>query len=293
MTHSHEGESWRWTPIPPAADAGEVRRRHEANRLAWNEGAEHYTVANAERIAALRAGKSSLHPIERELLGDLGTWCGTAVHLQCASGGDTLSLWLEGAKRVVGIDISDVHISNARLTSEALGAPAEWYRCDILDAPHELDGTADLVFTGRGAIDWLQDIEGWARVCARLLKPGGIVTVFDNHPVVYLFDPDADHIRFVGIDYFEYAETSQGWGSGYIGETLRTPPERQAAKYERAWTPSTVFTALTGAGLAIERFGEHPDPYFPLFPNVPEADRRKVPHTFSMLARKPRSSDRS
>ena len=287
MSDTHEGEQWRWTPLAPAADDAEVRRRHEANRAAWNEGAEHYTVANEERIASLRAGKSSLHPIERDMLGDLGSWCETAIHLQCASGGDTLSLWLEGARNVVGVDISDVHIENARLTGEALGAPAAWYRCDILDTPHELDGTADLVFTGRGAIDWLQDIEGWARVCARLLKPGGIVTVFDNHPVVYLFDPDADHIAFLQIDYFDYAESSQGWGSGYIGQTLRTAPEAQAVKYERAWTPSAVFSALTSAGLTVERFGEHPDPYFEMFPRLPEEERRKIPHTFSMLARKP------
>jgi SAM-dependent methyltransferase len=287
MDETHEGESWRWTPIPPAGDDAEVRRRHEANRVAWNEGAEHYTVANEERIASLRAGKSSLHPIERELLGDLSSWCGTAIHLQCASGGDTLSLWLEGAKNVIGVDISDVDIENA--TGDALGARAEWYRSDILDAPQELNGTADLVFTGRGAIDWIHDIQAWARVCARLLTPGGVVSVFDNHPVVYLFDPDADHIRFLGIDYFDYAETSQGWGTGYIGETLRTPKEQQAAKYERAWTPSAVFSALTAAGLTIERFGEHPDPYFEIFSRVPPEERRKIPHTFSMLARKPRA----
>ena len=41
MTDIHEGEQWRWTPLPPADDDAEVRRRHEANRAAWNEGAEH------------------------------------------------------------------------------------------------------------------------------------------------------------------------------------------------------------------------------------------------------------
>jgi SAM-dependent methyltransferase len=289
MDETHEAQGWRWTPIPPAQDEAEVRRRHEANRAAWNEGAQHYTAGNEERIAALRAGQSTLHPVERAMLGDLRTWCETAVHLQCASGQDTLSLWLEGAKRVIGVDISDTHIENARLTSEALAAPAEWYRCDILDTPHELDGTADLVFTGRGAIDWIHDIQAWARVCARLLRPDGVVSVFDNHPVVYFFDPDAEDWRLLVVDYFGYAESSRGWGANYIGETLKTPTEQQAEKFERAWIPSEVFGAFVAAGLTVEHFGEHPDDYHEAFPNIPKEQRKQVPHTFSMLARKPRA----
>jgi hypothetical protein len=66
-----------------------------------------------DTLAFLRAGGSNLHPIERTNLGDLRAWCTTAIHLQCASGCDTLSLWNEGVTRVIGIDISDLHIANA------------------------------------------------------------------------------------------------------------------------------------------------------------------------------------
>ena len=271
-----------------ARDDAEVRRRHEANRVAWNEGAQHYTVANEERITGLRAGRSTLHPVERAMLGDLRTWCGTAVHLQCASGQDTFSLWLEGAKRVVGVDISDAHIENARLTSDALGAPAEWFRCDILDTPHELDGTADLVFTGRGAIDWLHDIEGWAGVCARLLKPGGIVTVFDNHPVVYLFDPDADHIRFLGIDYFDTPRALKA-GAPTTSAKRSGRPRSSRPRSSSARGRPCRFCPYRGRpeGRAVRRV--HPDPYFEIFPRVPPEERRQIPHTFSMLARTPRA----
>lgn len=100
-----------------AKDAQEVRERHEANRLAWNEGAAYYTARLGGTLAFLRAGGSSLHPIERTNLGDLRAWCTAAIHLQCASGCDTLSLWNEGVTRVIGIDISDVHIANAQRLS--------------------------------------------------------------------------------------------------------------------------------------------------------------------------------
>lgn len=283
-----ESSAARWTVVPPARDEAEARERHDANRASWNEAAAWYTAKNDDRIAELRDGKSNLHPIEREMLGDVRAWCDVAIHLQCASGRDTLSLWLEGAKRVVGIDISEVHIENARRTSDALGAPAEWYRCDVLDAPHRLDGTADLVYTGRGAINWIHDIRAWAGVVARLLKPGGVVSVFDNHPVIYFFDPEASELRLIATDYFDYNDTSQGWAEGYIGNDLGVPLSEQAPKYERVWAPSAVFNALTSVGLIVERFGEHPDDYFPAFPHVPPEQSATIPHTFSMLARKPR-----
>ena len=62
----------------------------EANRTAWNEGATAYTDDVAQTIEFLRAGGSNLHPVERDNLGILRGWCRAAIHLQCASGRDTL-----------------------------------------------------------------------------------------------------------------------------------------------------------------------------------------------------------
>jgi hypothetical protein len=116
------------------------------------------------------------------------------------------------------------------------------------------------------------------------------VSLFDTHPLTYFFDPDADHWRLLEIDYFAYAESSQGWPESYIGDTLGVPVENQAPKYERVWPTSAVFNALTGAGLAVERFGEHPDEYWETFPKIAPERRRKIPQTYSLLARKPFTS---
>ena len=277
-----------FTPKPVARDAAEVRARHESNRASWNQGAVRYTQENERRVALLRSGWSNLHPIERSLLGDLSRF-EVAIHLQCASGGDTLSLLNEGVGRVVGIDISDVHIANATATAAALGADAEFVRCDVLDVPNRFDGTADLVYTGRGALNWLHDLEGWAAVIARLLRPGGIVSVFDGHPITWLFDPDAATLVPAGIRYLEHAESSKGWPEEYIGD-LGLSAEELATHEERAWPPSAVFTALRGAGLVVEHFGEHEEGYWSEFPNLADDVRRTLPLTYSFLARKPSAS---
>ena len=276
------------TPQPVARDADEVRARHEANRAAWDQGAVRYTEDVAQAIEFLRAGQSNVHPVEREILGDLSRF-GVAIHLQCASGRDTLSLLNEGVRRVVGIDISQVHIDNARRTAEALGAAAEFVRCDVLDVPTRFDGTADLVYTGRGALNWLHDLDGWAAVIARLLKPGGVVSIFDGHPLTWLFDDDAAQLVGSNINYFSHAESSKGWPADYIGD-LGVSDDDLAEMHERSWPPSAVFTALRGAGLVVEHFGEHPEGYWSEFPNLPDEVRATLPLTYSFLARKPSAS---
>ncbi len=273
------------TERPPQNEA-EVRAMHEANRAGWNEGAIHYTQMVDETIAFLREGNSNLHPIERQNLGDLSSWCKTAIHLQCASGKDTLSLLNEGVERVIGVDISDVHIENARRISAALNAPATWYRCDVLDTPHELDGAADLVYTGRGALCWLHDLETYANVVYRILKPGGVYHVLDDHPAAFLFDLESKTYTYSGTSYFGAVESSVGWPTTYIGDSTGIPLEKQSRKYERGWNLMDIFNALIRAGLVIEYLGEHPDPYWDVFPHLLPELRGRVPLTFSIRARK-------
>ena len=246
------------------------------------------TPEQTERIAFLRAGGQALLAPEVRLLGDLGAWCRRAIHLQCAAGTDTLSLWRLGAAEVVGVDISDAMIALAREKSAALDAPAQWLQSDVLTTPHELDGTADLVYTGKGALNWLHDIDGWARVVARLLAPGGRFYIFEGHPLTWIFEHAAPELRLDPRygDYFSNRpEPDQGWPDEYIGELSR-PKTELAVKWERQWRFGEVMNALLAAGLRVEHFEEHPDAYWPQFPNLPQEIASKLPHTYSLLMRK-------
>ncbi|NUN50096.1 MAG: class I SAM-dependent methyltransferase [Candidatus Brocadiae bacterium] len=227
-----------------------------------------------------------MHPLERANLGDLRLWCRRAIHLQCASGRDTLSLWLEGAAEVVGVDISDVHIANARRAGEALGAPATWLCCDVLETPAELDGTADLVYTGRGAICWIQDIALWACTVARLLKPGGILHLMEDHPFLGVVDARKGKLCLRDEDYFKASVASKGWPASYIPE-LSGDTRDQSWKFEQQWPISAVVMALLHAGLTLEVLGEHPVGYWDIFPGVPAEALQKFPMILTLMARKP------
>jgi SAM-dependent methyltransferase len=275
--------------VPIAATEQEVIARHQMNRDAWEESATSYTTDVEKTIDFLRTGGNSLHPIEQRNLGSLSEWCRSAIHLQCASGKDTLSLWNSGVKDVTGLDISQKMIDNATVTAKEIGIPARWFCCDVLDAPTELDGSADLVYTGQGSVCWIHDLDQWAKVVARLLKPGGVFHVFDDHPMSILFDPESDRLVLLdGTNYFSHCEQVVGWPSSYIADdSLGVPPEKLKKKFVRLWPLADIFQSLRQAGLVIEYLGEHMEEYYDAFPKLEAHWRGRIPMTFSLKAKKP------
>ncbi len=271
---------------PSDAELADVGAMHRSNRTAWDEAAERYEGWYAESVAEIRAGGSNLFPIERELIGDLRGRCARAIHLQCAGGRDTLALWTLGAEEVVGVDFSPRMLELAARLAAATGAPARWILSDVLDTPHELDGTGDLVYTGRGSIIWVQDLDAWAAVVVRLLAPAGRFVLFEGHPAEWLFDADAEgRWMLTDYDYFGGPEASRGWSPEYI-DHLSIDEADQSWKFARAWTLGEVITALVRAGLRIDRVGEHPVDWWHGHGDVRPDERGRVPLSFSVVGRR-------
>jgi SAM-dependent methyltransferase len=287
-TAPDESDDWPTANVRPAtsAEAADVRAMHAFNRVAWDEAAERYEGWFDEAVELIRSGGSNLFPIEQELIGDLRGRCRRAIHLQCAGGRDTLSLWNLGADEVVGVDISPRMLELAARLSAAVDAPATWIESDVLDTPASLDGTADLVYTGRGSIMWLADLDGWAAVLRRLLAPNGRLVIFDAHPAEWLFDVDEDGRWFLtDYDYFAGPEASKGWAPEYI-DWLSLAEDDQSWKFARAWTLGEIVTALLGAGLRLERVGEHAVDWWGGHGDVRAEERGRLPLSFSVVARR-------
>jgi SAM-dependent methyltransferase len=271
---------------PTAAERGDVPTMHAANRAAWDEAAERYEGWFDEAVALIRSGGTNLFGVETELIGDLHGRCRRAIHLQCAGGRDTLSLWNQGADEVVGVDFSPKMLDLAQRLTDATGAPATWILSDVLETPAELDGTADLVYTGRGSIIWVQDLDAWAAVIARLLSPAGRFVLFEGHPAEWLFDAGEDG-RWIATDYdyFGGAEASKGWAPEYI-DRLSIAEADQSWKFARAWTLGEVITALLQADLQLEAVAEHPIDWWGGHGDVREDERGRIPLSFSVVGRR-------
>jgi SAM-dependent methyltransferase len=275
-----------WVRAATPAERADVGAMHASNRAAWDEAAERYERWLPEAIELIGSGGTNLFPPEIELIGDLHGRCPRAIHLQCAGGRDTLSLWNAGAAEVIGVDFSPKMLALAKRLSDAVHAPATWIESDVLATPHELDGTADLLYTGRGSLIWLQDLDAWASVLYRLLASTGRFVLFEGHPVEWLFDADQDG-RWMATDYDYFAgpEASKGWAPEYI-DHLSIDEADQSWKFARAWTLGEVITALLGSGLRLERVTEHPTDWWGGHRDIRPEELRRIPLSFSVVARR-------
>lgn len=78
-----------------------------------------------------------------------------------------------------------------------LEGEAQFVCSDIYELPTALEDSFDVVYTSRGVLGWLPDLEPWARVVAHFLRPGGVFYVSDIHPVTWVFDDTEEmEVRF-------------------------------------------------------------------------------------------------
>nr|MBA3585591.1 class I SAM-dependent methyltransferase [Gemmatimonadota bacterium] len=128
------------------------------NRRSWNAVVGAHDSHRGDLAGFLKAGGSTLFPEESRLLGDPSGK--TVAHLQCNSGGDTLSLAGLGAD-VTGVDLSDEAVLSARNLSEESGLPARFVRADVYDWLAETakgEERFDVVFASYGVVCWLPDL---------------------------------------------------------------------------------------------------------------------------------------
>ena len=219
----------------------------------WNEVTPIHAWSAFYDVDGFRSGKTSLHSIELEELGDVSGK--SMLHLQCHFGLDTLS-WARMGARVTGVDFSDKAIKLARSLSSELGIEASFINSNVYDLPNKLKGQFDVVFTSYGVLCWLPDLEEWARVIGHFLKPGGTFYMAEDHPFATILR-ESNHDRGLELDspYFHSNEPEKSSKPmSYTGSSARIA----SPNYEWPHTLGDVVEALVGAGLRIESLHEFP-----------------------------------
>ena len=282
----------------------------DANRALWNEWTRVHETSEFYDIAAFKAGRETLRPLEIEELGDVTGK--SLLHLQCHFGQDTLS-WARRGAQVTGSDLSDEAIALARALADELGIDARFIAGDIYELPEKLDERFDIVFTSWGVLAWLSDLPRWAQLIARFLKPGGRFYIAEIHPFAAMLDREEDG-RIVVEDGYLAASATGPAGAGSTGASDASGAAGAAVRYEvessyadasvicentvtYQWDHSLgeVVSALAGAGLAIDFLHEWPFSVHPRSPQKIQADdgwwyvpgRHDLPLSFSLSAHSP------
>lgn len=179
----------------------------DINCESWNNRTDAHLESEFYDLEGFKNGNTSLNSIELDLLGDISGK--SILHLQCHFGQDSISLSRLGAK-VIGLDLSDKAISSAKNLAVETNVDTEFICSDIYDLPNHLDEQFDIVFTSYGTIGWLPDLDKWAKVISKFLKPNGKFVFVEFHPVVWMFDDNFEKIAYRYFNSGAIVETESG-----------------------------------------------------------------------------------
>jgi SAM-dependent methyltransferase len=160
------------------------------NRIAWESASRKHVDEYREHLEQAISGEY-LFATERLLLRDILREGPLVVHLQSGHGMEDVALVQAGARSVLGVDFSTVAAGAAQRRASEIGVACRYVVAVVPEVP-VASASADLVYTGKGALIWLQDLAAWADEVARVLRPGGQLFVYEAHPAVPLWTWDTD-----------------------------------------------------------------------------------------------------
>ncbi|NIK55049.1 class I SAM-dependent methyltransferase [Kribbella shirazensis] len=243
------------------------------NRAVWEQASTKH-VREYDELLEEAQGDGVLFPREKELLAPVLAKQPLVVHFQSGHGLDDVALVKAGARRVVSVDYSSVAAGAAQRRARELDVDCRYVVAEVPGVPVR-DASADLVYTGKGALIWMRDIDAWAQDVARVVRPGGHLFVYESHPAVPLWSWDQDEPR-IRPDRSYFAKS-------HINDTF---PANGAQEWQ--WTLGQVVTAISNAGLQLQVLEEYPEPFWrPQDDTSAAAWSGRLPNSYALLAQRP------
>jgi SAM-dependent methyltransferase len=229
----------------------------DANRLAWDEVASRHATHNNPALfeavkdpAFVSLEGDILHTLQR-----VGVAGKDIMQLGCNNGRETLSLRNLGAARCVGVDASAEFLAHGREMIRLAGAEdqVEFVEADIYDLPKEFHAAFDMVLVTIGVISWMPELKPFFEVVRSLLKPGGQLVMEEMHPVLFMYDEDAETgVSSVKNSYFSAEVWEETSGLDYYShETYQSAPN-----YSFMHRLDEILMAGIESNLKLERFQE-------------------------------------
>ena len=241
----------------------EIRQMVAANEADWDARAPLHAASRFYRQPA----EYWFADYEWEDLGPLEDR--DVLHLQCHLGTETIAFARRGA-RTTGLDLSAKSLEEARQIAADAGVAVDYVHADVYDAVAAVQGRRfDIVYTGKGALCYLPDLEEWARVVGELLTPGGALYIVEFHPLLNAMRPvslpgESDELT-IRADYLEgRGPISHESTVTYTGDEV---PGRQTS-YEWMHGLGEVVTTLAATGFQVTSLRESEVLQWPRWPSM-------------------------
>ncbi len=220
----------------------------------------HHTIAQSKRFEELRSGfatpgYSCLDAIETAQLRQLEVGSKDVAQLCCNNGRELLSIKNLGAKSCVGFDQSAAFLAQARELAAAGNIACTFVETDVYRISDQYDAAFDLVAITIGVFGWMPDLAGFLAVVARLLRPGGALFAYEQHPIMNMFEPeDPIDPHRLAHSYFKSEPFEESGAIVYDG----AESGEGAPHYWFVHTMADVLTACLRQGLTIQVLREFP-----------------------------------
>ncbi|MEW5991326.1 MAG: class I SAM-dependent methyltransferase [Chloroflexota bacterium] len=222
-----------------------------SNRELWDAWTKIHVGSEFYDVESFRTGERPVR-VEDYEIAEVGSVEGKRLlHLQCHFGMDTLS-WARLGADVTGVDFSEAAVAAARALAAQIGISARFIQSDVYKLPEVLDEAFDVVYTSCGVLGWLPDIEAWASVAARFVRPGGFLYVTEIHPVAQAFDDEGVEPGELRLrhSYWSHPEPLRFEVQGSYADP--TAPTDGLVEYGWDHSLGEIVTAVADAGLRID-----------------------------------------
>ncbi len=203
-----------------------------------------------EGYKALRAGETNYNdlleqPAMAKMLPNLTEK--SVLDLGCGYGHNCIAFVHRGAKRVVGVDISEKMLEVAK--SESADEKIKYVNMSMTDIA-KLDETFDFIYSSL-AFHYIKDFDAFAKEMYSVLNIGGQLLFSQEHPIITATVNGEGHFN----------KNLKGERVSYTFSNYNEPGERKVRwyvdgviKYHRTF--SDVINALAKAGFVIEEVSE-------------------------------------
>lgn len=180
-------------PTQPPEDLSDADLK-AANQRGWDEAAERHRV-HPQFAALLEAfakpGFSCFDDYGNRRLKELNLDGKSVAQLCCNNARELLSIKNMGAGRCVGFDFSEAFLEQGRELAAVARLEAEFVQTEISAIPPAYDESFDLAVMTIGVLGWMPDLTDFFSTVRRVLKPGGRMFLYEDHPILNMY-PDGE-----------------------------------------------------------------------------------------------------
>lgn len=161
----------------------------EANRAAWNTAALYHQQAMADEWMQgfTKPGYTTFNEYDYNLYKHIPFKGKSVFQAPCNNGREILSFINLGASEGVGFDIGDENIAFSNKLKSISELQAEFYRTDVYEISNQFNNRFDIGMISVGSIMWMPDLKEYFQIYRRLLKTGGILFIYEMHPMTNVF----------------------------------------------------------------------------------------------------------